>query len=99
MARVTIKRVNEYLALEAKRRKLESEARTIATQQSNMRSDFRELIDANKGKPVRKGKHTLCLKTRKGRVPWKDEFVRVTNAATASKLQENAEPVEYVAVE
>ena len=98
MAAVTIKRIDQYLELQAERKELNRKARLIESQMSSMMSDFRAAIDKNKGKPLAKGNYVLSLQTKAGRVSWKDAYISVAGIKQAEKLTQAAEPVEYVQI-
>ena len=98
MSAVTIKRVQEFIDLQNERRELDRKSRTIGNKMDSIRSDIRQLIEDNKGRPVKKGKFTLSIEEKTGRVSWKQEFVDAMGVDAANKLSEQAKPVKQVVV-
>lgn len=94
MPRVTIARVEEYLALQEKRRDLNRQADALEREEKVIAAELVALVESDGGKArvVTKGSHKISLVEKPGSVRWKDEFIRVAGADEATALQANCPP-------
>lgn len=90
--RLTNKLVKEYLEIREEAADLERRARICRAREHTIRDAAFAAIDANKGKPVKKGRHTLKIVEKQGRVKWREAYMNDVGAAAAEELVENAEP-------
>ncbi len=93
--------IEEYLELEERRKGLNREAAQVAKQAEAIEQKLEEFVRATGGKEksVSRSGFVLAIKTAKGTVGWKAEYVKVKGNEAAEQLMAAAPPREFFSVE
>lgn len=93
--------IEEYLALEEKRKAANRQADDIEKQAKVLKARIEAFIVAKGGsaRTVERSGYVLSIKQKAGSVAWKEEFLRVAGQEEAARLSAAAPKRDYLSVE
>lgn len=97
--RVTKALIDEYLENERERKELERQANVRKRRNDMIRDAMAKLVDANKGKPVKKGAHLIHYIEVAGRVSWKNALIEAKGQPYADGLMQACPPSKKIVVD
>lgn len=98
---VTKADIENYLAREERRKEAARLADELERENKPLKEKLKRFVELKGGpsKSIDRSGYVLAFKTRAGRVKWKDEFIAVTSAEAAAKLERDCPPSEFLSVE
>jgi hypothetical protein len=84
--------LDEYARLEAERKVLDRQSRTIASRCKQIEAAVKEQLEADGKQSAKRFGYLLALVDGRASVAWKDAFIREVGQEKANELQEAAEP-------
>lgn len=98
---ITYAHLEEYLRLQEERKALARQSADLGKQLAGLASKITAFVRAEGGsdRTVIRSGYVLALKSKKGSVAWKAEFVRLAGEEAAEKLIAAAEPGEELVIE
>ncbi len=79
-------KVLKYFELDAQRKQLEREAKSLKAQQEAIEAELEPIVSQADGRKIDREGFTLYITTRRCAVGWKQEFVKVKGDKAAEKL-------------
>lgn len=90
--------LDEYARLNAERKELEKQARTISVRCKQIESAALDQMQADGKQACKRFGYQLSIVPGRATVAWKDAFVRECGSERASELQAAAEPTEKISI-
>lgn len=95
---VTINEIKRYIELRDTRLALTAKANAQKDEEDQLKKKMLAMVNANRGKPVKKGKFTLGIKKVAASISWKKLFVEKLGSDVAAKIIKDATPREQLQV-